>query len=196
MFRWLSITFRQMDRIILASGSPRRKQLLQQAEIEFDIQVADIDETPPSGMPVETVPEYLAIKKAKVVAGKNNDAVIIAADTVVILENEILGKPEDEDDAKAILKKLSGKVHLVVSGVCIRYGANEHSFSDKTEVHFNTLSDEQIAHYVQQYKPFDKAGAYAIQEWIGLTGIQKINGDYYNVMGLPVNRVISYLQGL
>lgn len=185
-----------MARIILASRSPRRKQLLEQAEIDFEIQAADVEETPPDGLPGKEVPEYLAQKKALVIATKDPDAIVIAADTVVLLGDEILGKPEDENDAKAILKKLSGKVHLVISGVCIRQGDEMKSFSDETEVHFNTLTDEQIAHYVQQYKPFDKAGAYAIQEWIGLTGIKKINGDYYNVMGLPVNKVLAYLQSI
>lgn len=182
-----------MADIILASRSPRRKQLLEAAEIIFDIQAADIDETPPADMPGKDVPEYLACQKAEVIATQHPEKIIIASDTVVLLDNEILGKPEDEADAIAILKKLSGNIHYVVSGVCIRQGDKVERFSSTTEVHFNTLTEEQIRHYIANYRPFDKAGAYAIQEWIGMTGIEKINGDYYNVMGLPISKVVATL---
>lgn len=183
-----------MVKIILASQSPRRKQLLELAEIDFEVQVADIDETPPSGMLGSDVAEYLACKKAAVIAEKNNDAIVIASDTIVLLGDQILGKPVDEADAITILKKLSGKIHSVISGVCIQQGKKVQSFSSVTEVHFKTLTDEQIDYYITNYKPYDKAGAYAIQEWIGVIGIEKINGDYYNVMGLPVNQVVAQLQ--
>ncbi|HEY9176686.1 MAG TPA: Maf family protein [Flavipsychrobacter sp.] len=183
-----------MTDIILASQSPRRKQLLELAEIEFEIRVADIDETPPHGMPGEQVPEHLALEKAAVIAGNNPDAIIIAADTTVLLDDEILGKPVNEDDAVAILKKLSGRMHEVISGVCIRKGNDVYSFSETTEVYFRQLTEDQIKHYVANYHPYDKAGAYAIQEWIGIVGIEKINGDYYNVMGLPVGQVVAYLK--
>jgi septum formation protein len=185
-----------MTDIILASQSPRRKQLLELAEIEFEIRVADIDETPPPNMPGEEVPEHLACEKAAVIASNNPDAIVIAADTIVLLDNEILGKPVNEDDAVAILKKLSGRMHEVVSGVCIQKGNERHSFSAVTEVYFRKLTEEQIRHYVANYHPYDKAGAYAIQEWIGMIGIEKINGDYYNVMGLPVGHVVEYLKQL
>ncbi|MCB9047073.1 MAG: septum formation protein Maf [Chitinophagales bacterium] len=183
-----------MADIILASQSPRRKQLLELAEIDFDIQVADIDETPPEGMPGEDVPEHLARQKAAVISAKNKNAIVIAADTIVLLDHEILSKPMNEEDAIAILTKLSGKVHQVISGVCIMRGDTVESFSETTAVHFRPLTEEQIRHYVTNYKPYDKAGAYAIQEWIGMVGIEKINGDYYNVMGLPVGLVVQRLK--
>ncbi len=184
-----------MDKnIILASQSPRRKQLLEMAEITFTIQAADIDETPPEGLPATEVPEYLAKEKAKVIAAQQPDATIIAADTVVILNGEILGKPVDEADAVNILKQLSGNVHRVVSGVCIQRGDQQDSFSVTTEVHFRPITEEQIVHYITNYQPYDKAGAYAIQEWIGIVGIEKIVGDYYNVMGLPIGDVVRRLE--
>lgn len=183
-----------MDKIILASQSPRRKQLLEMAEIQFEIKIADIDETPPIGMPGAQVPEYLAKEKAAVIVSSNPGVIVIAADTIVLLDDEILGKPVDEQDAINILTKLSGRVHTVVSGVCIQKDDKLHSFSKATEVHFRPLTTEQIKHYVTNYKPYDKAGAYAIQEWIGVTGIEKINGDYYNVMGLPISQVLDGLQ--
>ena len=182
-----------MAKIILASQSPRRKQLLEMAEIAFEILIADVDETNPPGMPGELVPEFLARKKADAVTHLVQDAIVIAADTVVLLDHHILGKPVDAVDAIAILQQLSGRMHKVVTGVCIRKGTREVCFSTTTEVYFRPLSDEQIVHYVSHYQPFDKAGAYAIQEWIGVTGIEKINGDYYNVMGLPIGEVVIAL---
>ena len=183
-----------MADIILASQSPRRKQLLELAEIEFEIRIADIDETPPPGVPAEEVPGLLARQKAAVIAANNPGSTVIAADTIVLLDNEILGKPVNEEDAVAILKKLSGRMHEVVSGVCIQKGEEIHSFSAITEVYFRPLTEGQIKHYITNYHPYDKAGAYAIQEWIGLVGIEKINGDYYNVMGLPVGQVVEHLK--
>lgn len=181
-------------KIILASQSPRRKQLMELAELEFEILIADVDETNPPGMPGENVPLFLAKKKADAVSHLAADAIVIAADTVVLLDHHILGKPTDAAHAISILQQLSGRMHKVVTGVCIRKGAKEKCFSTTTEVYFRPLTGEQIAHYVQHYKPFDKAGAYAIQEWIGVTGIEKINGDYYNVMGLPIGEVVIALE--
>lgn len=183
-----------MRQIILASQSPRRKWLMEMAELQFDIIVADVDETNPPGMPGDDVPEFLARKKAAAIAPLAPEAVIIAADTVVLLDHYILGKPTDEANALDILRQLSGRMHKVVSGVCIRDGVREVSFSVTTEVYFRSLTDAQIRHYVTNYKPYDKAGAYAIQEWIGVTGIEKINGDYYNVMGLPIGDLIVALR--
>ena len=183
-----------MNKIILASQSPRRKQLMEMAEFTFEVIIADVDETNPPGMPGEQVPEFLAKKKADAVRHMVNDAIVIAADTVVLLDHHILGKPKDVANAIEILQQLSGRVHKVVTGVCIRRGEQESSFSITTEVHFRKLTDTQIKHYVDHYKPFDKAGAYAIQEWIGVTGIEKIDGDYYNVMGLPIGTVIEVLE--
>jgi len=182
-----------MDKIILASQSPRRKQLMEAAELNFEIIIADVDETIPQGVPAKLVPEFLAKKKATAIESKVHDALIIAADTIVLANDEILGKPEDEKHAREILKKLSGKKHEVVTGVCMQKGEQQITFSVVTEVHFRELTTEQITHYVAHYKPFDKAGAYAIQEWIGMIGIEKINGDYYNVMGLPIGEVVKKL---
>ena len=183
-------------KIILASQSPRRKQLMEMAELQFDVLIADVDETNPPGMPGAQVPAFLACKKADAVAHLVHDAIVIAADTVVLLDDEILGKPKDTADAITMLKKLSGRTHTVVTGVCIRKGEKERTFSCTTLVSFRSLTDTQIAHYVNNYRPFDKAGSYAIQEWIGVTGIEKITGDYYNVMGLPIGEVLIALQDM
>ena len=180
-------------KIILASQSPRRKQLLEMAELEFEILIADVDETNPPGMPGEQVPEFLARKKADAVSHLVKGTIVIAADTIVLLDHHILGKPRDAAHAIDILNQLSGRMHTVVTGVCIRMDEKEVCFSTTTEVYFRSLTNAQIEHYVSHYKPFDKAGAYAIQEWIGVTGIEKINGDYYNVMGLPIGDVIAVL---
>lgn len=183
-----------MERIILASQSPRRKQLLEWAEIGFDVIVKDTDESYPSDLAVQDVPVFIARNKALAVKNQlNTDRVILAADTVVVLENDIIGKPKGISDAIEILSALSGKKHLVITGVVIITGEKEIAFSDTTEVQFHDLTSEQIEFYVNKYKPFDKAGAYAIQEWIGVVGIKTIFGDFYNVMGLPVSRVVQAL---
>ncbi len=167
---------------------------MEMAELQFEVIIADVDETPPVGMPGKELPVYLAKKKADAIAHKAVGAIVIAADTVVLLDNDILNKPTDAANAVDMLSRLSGRMHTVVTGVCIRKDDKEQSFSITTEVHFRTLSTAQIEHYVANYKPFDKAGAYAIQEWIGVTGIKKINGDYYNVMGLPIGSVLEVLE--
>jgi septum formation protein len=187
-----------MHTIILASQSPRRKSLLDQAELTFQIKTAHVNEDFPEDMEPDAVPEYIAGNKAWAVllslnGETKNDPLIIAADTVVIIGREIIGKPHDAEDAKNILRKLSGKMHRVVTGVVMQSMNRKVSFKDTTYVHFNNLTEAQIEHYVTKYNPMDKAGAYAIQEWIGLVGIKKIDGDFYNVMGLPVNRVIKEL---
>jgi septum formation protein len=184
-----------MNKIILASGSPRRKDLLLQAEIEFEIVVSDTDESYPADMPIEIIPNFIAKQKADAVLQLIGDkqATIIAADTIVVVNNEVLGKPTDEANAIEILQKLSGQLHQVITGVCIIKNKQYIEIADTTDVYFNTISLEQITHYVQHYKPYDKAGAYAIQEWIGVIGIKKIDGCFYNVMGLPVSKVLPYL---
>ena len=182
-----------MDKIILASQSPRRHQLMEQAGYVFQVVVTDVDETPPPGMPGEAVPEFLARKKAAAVEAPD-DTIVITADTIVVLDHQILGKPAELAEARSMLQRLSGRMHQVVSGVSIRKGARQHSFSEITEVHFRPLTDAQIDYYLTHYQPLDKAGAYAIQEWIGLVGIEKIHGDYYNVMGLPVGSLMQALQ--
>lgn len=178
-------------KIILASQSPRRKQLLEWAEIDFEVMVQSTDESYPAEMAVEDVPVHIAREKAKAV--HREDAVIIAADTVVVLEKDIIGKPKDREDALHILSRLSGQKHQVITGVVITKGAEEIAFADITDVWFHPLTAEQISFYVDKYKPYDKAGAYAIQEWIGVVGIKGISGDFYNVMGLPVSRVVTAL---
>lgn len=188
-----------MKRIILASGSPRRKQLLELAEIPFEIMVSNIEETFPSGLSPAQIAMHIAEKKAKAVQrniDNSNAQTIIAADTVVVLENSIIGKPKDKKEAIEILSNLSGKKHNVITGVCILAAQNKILFAEETEVEFHELSDAQIEYYVSTYKPYDKAGAYAIQEWIGAIGIKSIKGDFYNVMGLPVSRVLKELQDL
>jgi len=184
-----------MERIVLASKSPRRKQLLEWAEIPFDIITEDTDESFPDGLPAVEVPVYIARNKALAIqkkAGANR--LVLAADTVVVLNGTIIGKPADRDDAIRILSALAGKRHEVITGVVLLKGAQEQAFADTTEVWFHELSPEQIVFYVDKYKPYDKAGAYAIQEWIGVVGIKNISGDFYNVMGLPVSKVVQVLE--
>ncbi len=186
-----------MQKIILASQSPRRKQLLQWAEIDFEIILNDTDETYPPHLHPADVAMYIAKNKALAIKILHGDEVpILAADTIVVLNDEIIGKPADKEDAIKILLKLSGKRHLVITGVCILFNNKETVFAETTEVEFHDLTLEQIIFYVDKYKPYDKAGAYAIQEWIGVVGIRSINGDFYNVMGLPVSRVVKELAKL
>jgi septum formation protein len=185
-----------MSKIILASQSPRRKQLLEWTEIPFEIVAKATDEDYPDTLKVTDVPVHIAREKARVVqkdlpAGR----VILAADTIVVLEGRIIGKPKDRSDAIAILSALSGNEHIVMTGVVIRKDEKEITFTDLTTVRFYDLTHEQITYYIDKYKPYDKAGAYAIQEWIGVIGIKSVNGDFYNVMGLPVSRVVRELRG-
>ena len=189
-----------MSGYILASQSPRRKQLLAWADIDFDVIVSEAAEDFPTEMDVQEVPVYIAQKKAVAVQDKIKHELpihqgkwIIAADTIVVLENEIIGKPTDRADAINILQKLSGKTHRVITGVYIVNDLESRYFSETTLVHFHPLTLSQIEYYVDQYQPYDKAGAYGIQDWIGVVGIQGIEGDFYNVMGLPVSKLLSYL---
>lgn len=189
-----------MQKIILASGSPRRKQLLEWAEVPFEVIVSNIDETYPPTLLPERVPVYIALQKAidvkEKLSAQNADQIILAADTVVVLNSTIIGKPKDREHAIQILTSISGKIHKVITGVVFLYKGKEISFSDVTSVEFYPLTLAEIEYYVNKYKPYDKAGAYAIQEWIGVTGIKTISGDFYNVMGLPVSRVVKELKSL
>ncbi len=183
-----------MERIILASQSPRRKQLLEWAEVPFDVIVKETDELYPSDLSAEEVPVYIARNKALAVKHElSNDRIIVAADTVVVLDSVIIGKPKSLTEAIDTLLSLSGRKHLVITGVVISFDEKEIAFADTTEVHFHNLTREQITFYVNKYRPLDKAGAYAIQEWIGVVGIKAVFGDFYNVMGLPVSRVVQAL---
>ena len=183
-----------IPKIILASQSPRRKQILEWAEVPFDVIVKETDEHFPPGLSAEEVAVYIARNKAIAVQSTltENDTVL-AADTVVVLGENIIGKPVHREEAVSILLALSGEKHRVITGVVIRKGEQEIAFADVTEVEFHDLTLAQIEFYVDKYKPYDKAGAYAIQEWIGVVGIRAINGDFYNVMGLPVSRVVREL---
>jgi septum formation protein len=190
--------------IILASQSPRRKQLLEWAEIPFEIIVQQTDELYPAHLPPDEIAVHIARNKAVAVRQKLIEGsqklqelkTILAADTIVVLQNEIIGKPKNREDAVNILSRLSGNHHKVITGVVILNGKDEISFADVTNVEFHVLTKAQIEFYVDKYRPYDKAGAYAIQEWIGVVGIKCINGDFYNVMGLPVSRVVKELNVL
>ncbi len=180
----------QNKKLILGSKSPRRKELLSQISKNLEIRIQEVDEIYDPNMDVHKVPEYLAELKVKALFETiQENEIIVTADTIVILEGEILGKPESLDAAKYMLRKLSGKKHLVITGCCLSDLISQKTFSVQTEVYFNELSDEMISHYVNTFKPLDKAGSYGIQEWIGMVGIKKINGSYYNVMGLPVSEL-------
>lgn len=181
--------------IILASQSPRRKQLLEWAEIPFEIIVKETDESYPPGLSLEEIAIHIARNKALAIEqGELSGRPVLAADTIVVLQDEVIGKPKDREDAIRILSRLSGTSHRVITGVVIRYKGSEIAFADSTAVEFHKLTKEQISYYVDKYKPYDKAGAYAIQEWIGVTGIKSVSGDFYNVMGLPVSRVLQQLE--
>lgn len=193
-----------MQNIILASQSPRRKALLELAGINFEIVVKSTDEIIPEGMPVEQVPVHLAREKAtavnvfldKAYHQQHSEKTILAADTIVVLNNKIINKPEDRRHAIEMLTALAGQKHQVITGVVLQDDINEIAFADITEVEFHPLTQAQIEHYVDEFSPYDKAGAYAIQEWIGAIGIKCIHGDFYNVMGLPISRVVQELEKL
>jgi septum formation protein len=187
-----------MKKIILASGSPRRKMLMEWAEFSFEVIVSDADESYDPQISPAQIAMSIAEKKIQAVLDLDqvnlSHSIIVAADTIVVLEGEIIGKPVDRADALGILGRLSGKKHQVITAVCVQDDKQKKIFHDTTYVSFHALSEEQIIHYVDNYKPYDKAGAYAIQEWIGVIGIQSIEGDFYNVMGLPVSRLVHTLK--
>ncbi len=183
-------------RIVLASNSPRRRELLAGLGIDFEVRVLpDIDESYPEGkLATADIPRYIAEKKAEAYLDRmGSDELIITADTVVIVGDEVLGKPADGDEARVMLGKLSGRTHQVVTGVCIVTCGRRKSFSVSTDVTFKVLTDEETDYYISEYRPFDKAGAYGIQEWIGYVGVTGLEGSYFNVMGLPVQRIYSEL---
>lgn len=180
--------------MILASNSPRRRELLKGLDLAFEVKVIQgVGESYPESLPVDKVPEFISREKASVyhVAG---DELLLTADTVVILDGDILGKPRDADEARSMLRRLSRHTHQVVTGVCLTTSESQKSFSETTAVTFRNLSDAEIAYYVEHYKPFDKAGAYGVQEWIGYIGVTRLEGSFYNVMGLPVERVYEALK--
>lgn len=186
-----------MKHLVLASNSPRRKELLAGLDIPFEVRVIDgIDESHPEGVDIYSISEVLAMRKADAYEGNiADDEVILTADTVVILDDQILEKPTSLENAKEMLRSLSGRSHNVVTGVCIgtKEDLNYKHFSVLTEVRFKQLTDEEIDYYVETYRPLDKAGAYGIQEWIGYVGVTGMDGSFYNVMGLPVQRIYPEL---
>lgn len=183
-------------RIILASASPRRKELLSKLDIDFTVKILyDVDESFPASLPVVQVPQYISRKKADAYRQEmqEND-MVITADTVVAVGRRILGKPKSAEEARVMLKLLSDRYHRVVTGVTIMTAKRTETFATVSRVRFTRLNDEEIDHYISKYKPFDKAGAYGIQEWIGMVGITELNGSYFNVMGLPVQRLYAKLK--
>lgn len=181
-------------KVILSSNSPRRKELFAGLGIDFEVRViSGIDESYPSDIPLKDVPQYIAKEKAAAYDIATDD-LVVTADTVVIVDNEILGKPVDEDEARKMLRKLSGRSHEVITGVCLTTCELQRSFAVTSEVTFKKLSEEEIEYYVKNYHPLDKAGAYGIQEWIGYIGVTSLYGSYFNVMGMPVQRIYEELR--
>ncbi|MBN1924197.1 MAG: septum formation protein Maf [Prolixibacteraceae bacterium] len=181
-------------RIILASKSPRRSQLLQELGLPFDVLALESDETYPENLPVEQISEYLARKKAAPFRKKPEpNTLVITADTIVAVDEQVLGKPADYNEAFEMLELLSGRWHIVSTGVCLLAAGKEVSFTSVTRVRFKKLTKREIDHYITHFKPFDKAGAYGIQEWIGYIAVEKIEGSYFNVMGLPVQKLYDEL---
>lgn len=180
--------------LILASKSPRRQELLQQAGFSFQVQSRETDESFPAEMDPEKVARYLAEKKAAAFSGATGNGLLLTADTTVLVDNQILNKPANREEATAMLRMLSGRNHQVISGACLLHQGKSISFDDKTEVYFREINEEEIAYYIDTYQPYDKAGAYGIQEWIGLVAIERIAGSFYTVMGLPIHQVYHQLK--
>lgn len=185
-------------KIILASASPRRKELLAGLDIEFEVRLLPgIDESYPANLPTGKIAEYIACEKAAAYNGEiGDDEVLLTADTIVVVDDKVLGKPVDAVDARRMLGMISGKTHQVITGVCLSTREKTHSFSVETDVTFKILESDEIDYYIENYKPFDKAGAYGIQEWIGYIGVESIKGSYFNVMGLPVQRIYKELKNV
>ncbi len=185
-------------RIILSSNSPRRKELLAGLDLDFEVRLIEgIDESYPADTPVDEIPLVIAAKKAAAYqSGIAPNEIVITADTIVAVDEEVLGKPADEAQAFAMLRKLSGRTHRVITGVCLTMQSAQRRFSVKTDVTFRSLTDEEIHYYIRNYRPYDKAGGYGIQEWIGYVGVTGISGSYFNVVGLPVQRIFDELTRL
>ena len=182
-----------MKNIILASQSPRRKELLELLDLNFTVEVREVNEVFPESLDVTKVAEYLAKLKASVFTDIPTDQMVITADTVVVLDEQILGKPKDKTEATKMLQSLSNRSHNVITGVCMKSKDKIISFSNTTKVFFKELTSSEIEYYIENYKPFDKAGSYGIQEWIGAIGITKIEGSYFNVVGLPIQELNDQL---
>ena len=181
-------------KLILSSNSPRRKELLAGLDIPFEVRVVKgIDESFPKDLPTDEIAEFVSKKKAAAYAVAE-DEIVITADTIVVLDGEVLGKPRDLDDAAAMLRRLSGRTHRVITGVTLKNQVKQTSFSVVSEVTFKSLSDDEISYYVHRYQPLDKAGSYGIQEWIGYVGVTSLSGSYFNVVGFPVQRIYEVLR--
>jgi len=184
----------QLNRpLILASNSPRRQQLMRDTGFEFIVKIKDTNEDFPKTMPANEVPEYLARKKAEAFRQELENEIIMTADTIVVIDNEILNKPKDELEASEMLRKLSGRQHQVITGVCIMTQENTETFIDIANVFFRELTDIEINYYIKTCRPFDKAGAYGVQDFLGMVGIPRMEGSYFTVMGLPVHKVYEAL---
>lgn len=187
----------QKYKLILASGSPRRQQFFKDLDLDFEIRLKEIEEIFPPELKAEEITNYLAELKASAFEGElNNNEILITSDTIVWHQDKALGKPKDAQDAFEILKSLSNATHEVITSVCFKTTTEVQVIYEVTKVTFNELSDEAIRYYIENYKPFDKAGAYGIQEWIGFVGVSKIEGSYANVMGMPTDKVYEYLSTL
>lgn len=182
-------------KLVLGSKSPRRQTLIQELGFPVEIRIKEVEEIYPDDLPSHQVPEFLAKLKASPLKNTLSDEeILVTSDTIVLLDGEVVGKPADSDAAKEMLSRLSGNTHTVISGVCLTSNKKQHSFSSHTKVFFDTLSSEEINHYVDTFQPMDKAGSYGIQEWIGYIGVSKIEGCYYNVMGLPLHDLYRELK--
>lgn len=183
--------------LVLASGSPRRQQFFKDLDLDFEIRLKDIEEIYPPELKAEEITNYLAELKANAFEGElQANEILITSDTIVWHNNKALGKPKDEQDAFTILKSLSNATHEVITSVCFKTNSETKLLHEITKVTFNELSEDAIRYYIENYKPFDKAGAYGIQEWIGFVGVSKIEGSYANVMGMPTDKVYEYLNNL
>ncbi|WP_392347074.1 Maf-like protein [uncultured Polaribacter sp.] len=182
--------------VILASGSPRRQQFFRDLDIDFSIQLKEIEEIYPENLKGVAITDYLSNLKSDAFSTLNNKDLLITSDTIVWLEGKALGKPKDAKEAFTMLRAMSGKKHEVITSVCIKSNSFRKIINDITSVTFKELSDDEIQYYINNYKPFDKAGAYGIQEWIGFIGIDKIEGSYFNVVGLPVHKLYKELMNL
>ena len=182
--------------VILASGSPRRQQFFRDLDIDFSIQLKEIEEIYPENLKGVAITDYLSNLKSDAFSTLNDNDLLITSDTIVWLEGKALGKPKDAKDAFTMLRAMSGKKHEVITSVCLKSNSFQKIINDVTIVTFKELSDDEIYYYINNYKPFDKAGAYGIQEWIGFIGIDKIEGSYFNVVGLPVHKLYKELMNL
>jgi septum formation protein len=189
-------TLRKYD-IVLGSASPRRRYLMEEMGLKFRVMVnSSLEESWPAGLLKEEIPVYLArLKAGHIMETVPENTLLITADTIVWMDGKVINKPDDPPDAFSMLRKLSGRMHEVLTGVCLRTAGREHSFCASSLVWFAPLGDEEIRYYIEHYRPFDKAGAYGIQDWIGYIGVEKIEGSYFNVMGLPLQRMYHELKG-